>query len=728
MVTLGSVMLGLSLVSAVVSIVALLWGHKLGPKQGESITNVGYLATFAAMAALTVACLLLVVAFFRPDYSFYYVAENHSTDVSSLAWLYKLSGLWAGREGSFLFWAWMLSLFAAWVAYKRLEFTDALSNMGLMVTNVVLMLFTAGMMFSEPNNPFKTTPAALLDPATGQLIGEATAWGMNPLLQHWAMIIHPPTLFIGYAGLTIPFAFAIGALIVNDSSKKWVEIVDRITIFSWLFLGIGIGLGAIWAYVVLGWGGYWAWDPVENASLLPWLTGVGLLHSFTVYRRREGFKKWSIMLAAFSFSLVILGTFITRSGIVQSVHAFEADPVSLYLFLSMIIGSLAVAGVGLLLRWKDFEGNDEFESLTSKEAAYYFNNVIMLVAGILVAYLTITSALPAWLPFGGKSIPSTTFDSVARPVGILYLLILAVCPLLSWRGTDAATFWKRIKWPLVGAVVLFALLLIDYVSTLRPIYTAMVALAATGSEPGAKIANAGPSWYYNGLAIFGFFVASLLIATQTSLFIDGARKRAAAKGESFFSALGSIFMNARTQSGGYLTHIGMGIILIGLVGSAMFVLDQTYTVPVKQGSTFQVDQYTFTYQGDKRETLANGNNKTNIILAVSRNGRPVGTITPGQTEFVAQQQTRLDARVLSEPLRDIFVVFQGVQNEEAVINVKINPLIWFSWGGFILMMLGTVLAMWPKKGARLVAAPARPAAKKSTQAAAKKPRPKPATR
>jgi cytochrome c-type biogenesis protein CcmF len=728
MVTLGSVMLGLALVSAVVSIVALLWGNSLGPKQGDSITNVGYLATFAAMGALTVSVLLLVVAFFQPNYAFYYVAQNHSTDVSSLAWLYKLSGLWAGREGSFLFWAWMLSLFSAWIAYKRLEFTDALSNMGLMVTNIVLLLFTAGMMFSEPNNPFKVTPATFLDPATGKLIGEATAWGMNPLLQHWAMIIHPPTLFIGYAGLTIPFAFAIAALIVNDSSKKWVEIVDRITIFSWLFLGIGIGLGAIWAYVVLGWGGYWAWDPVENASLLPWLTGVGLLHSFTVYRRREGFKRWSIMLAAFTFSLVILGTFITRSGIVQSVHAFEADPVSLWLFLSMIIGSLAAASIGLLMRWKTFEGNDEFESLTSKEAAYYFNNVIMLVAGVLVAYLTITSALPAWLPFGGKSIPSTTFDSVARPVGIIYLLILAVCPLLSWRGTDAATFWKRIKWPLVGGAVIFGLLLVDYVSTLRPIYTAMVALAATGSEPGAKIAGAGPSWYYNGLAIFGLFVASLLIATQTSLFIDGARKRAAAKGESFFKALGSIFMNARTQSGGYLTHIGMGIILIGLVGSAMFVLDQTYNVPVKPGSTFKVDQYTFTYQGNKKETLANGNNKTNITLDVSRNGRSVGTISPGQTEFVAQQQTRLDAKVLSEPLRDIFVVFQGVQNEEAVINVKINPLIWFSWGGFILMMIGTVLAMWPKKGARLVAAPTRPGVKKSTPAPAKKSRPKPATR
>ena len=705
MVTLGSVMLGLALVAALISIGALLWGKSLGPKAGESITNAGYLATFAAMGALTVCIVIMLVAFFTPNYSLMYVAENHSTDVSGLAWLYKLSGLWAGREGSFLFWAWLISLFASWVAYKRLEFTDALSNMGIMVTNVVLALFTAGMMFSEPNNPFKVTPASLIDPATGQLIGEATSWGMNPLLQHWAMILHPPTLFIGYAGLTIPFAFAIAALIVNDGSKLWVEIVDRITIFSWLFLGIGIGLGAIWAYVVLGWGGYWAWDPVENASLLPWLTGVGLLHSFTVYRRREGFKRWAVMLAAFTFALVILGTFITRSGIVQSVHAFEADPVSLYLFLGMIVGSLAAAGIGLAARWQSFSGNDEFESLTSKEAAYYFNNVIMLLAGVLVAYLTITSALPSWLPFGGKSIPSSTFDAVARPVGILYLLILAVCPMLSWKGTDAATFWKRIKWPLVGTAVLFGLLMIDYFSTLRPIYNAMVQFAQTGNEAGIKMAGAGPSVYYNGLAIFGLMVASLLISTQAWLFIDGAMKRASAKGENFFSALGAIFYNARTQSGGYLTHIGMGIILIGLIGSAMFVLDQTYTVPDKVGSTFQVDKYTFTYQGNKSDTLANGNVKTGVILDVSRDGKKVGAINPGMTEFVVQQQNRLDAKVLSEPLRDIFVVFQGVQDGNLTINVKINPLIWFSWGGFILMLLGTSLAMWPKKGARLVAVP-----------------------
>ncbi len=273
-----------------------------------------------------------------------YVVENHSTDVSSLAWLYKLSGLWAGREGSLLFWAWLLAMFAAWIAYRRMDITDRLSNMGLAshepdprdvhCRHDALRL---------PTTRSRTSPAGWLGP-NGELLVDAA---MNPLLQHWAMILHPPTLFIGYAGLTIPFAFAIASLIVNDGSDAWVKIVDRITVFSWLFLGAGIGLGSVWAYVVLGWGGYWAWDPVENASLLPWLTGVGLIHSFTIYRRRDGFKRWTVMMAAFTFALVILGTFITRSGVVQSVHAFEKDPVSLVLFLTMIIGAVVAAAIGL---------------------------------------------------------------------------------------------------------------------------------------------------------------------------------------------------------------------------------------------------------------------------------------------------------------------------------------------------------------------------------------------
>jgi len=357
----------------------------------------------------------------------------------------------------------------------------------------------------------------------------------------------------------------------------------------------------------------------------------------------------------------------------------------------------------LAWRWKTFAGNDEFESLTSKEAAYYFNNVIMLVAGWLVAYLTVTSALPTWLPLGHSSVPGTTFDAVARPIGVFYLAILAFCPLLSWGSTDGQTLWNRVKWPLAGAAVLFALLFAEWFAGLRPIYDFMVTQA---TDPGKKFAGAGPSWYYNGLAIVAFFVASLLIANTVSLFIEGARKRASARGEGFGKALWSVVTKARSQSGGYLAHIGMGIILIGLVGSAMFVQDQTFMVQDKVGSTFKMADYTFTYAGLNQSTLPNGNQNTKMNLSVSRGGRQLGLITPGMTTFATTQQDRLDAKVFSEPLRDIFVVFQGSSGSTLVVNVKINPLIWFSWIGFGLLLFGTALAVWPKRGAQEVA-PAR---------------------
>lgn len=706
MAMLGQVFLALGFMAAVVSVIALFVGHRMGEKAGEGATNFGYIMTFTGMGALSISSLVMVAAFFRGDYSLLYVAENHSTDVSGLAWLFQLSGWWAGREGSLLFWAWLIALFASWVAYKRMDKTDALSNMGLMVTNIVQVLFGAAMLFSGPNQPFKATPVQLLG-AGGELVGEAASWGMNPLLQHWAMILHPPTLFVGYAGLTIPFAFAIATLIVNDGSKRWVEIVDRITVFSWLFLGAGIGLGSVWAYVVLGWGGYWAWDPVENASLLPWLTGVGLLHSFTIYRRRDGFKRWAIVMAAFTFALVILGTFITRSGVVQSVHAFAPDIVSLIFFLSMIVGSIVAAGIGLWLRWDTFAGNDEFESLTGKEAAYYFNNVIMLVSGLLVAYMTVSSALPSWLPFGGQSIGPVSYDLLARPLGVLYVFIIAVCPILSWRATDKETFWARVKWPLVSTAVIFALLMWEWVAVLRPVYRFTM---ASGGKGASNLQAFGPQAIYDGIAILGLLAAALLISTTGSLFVEGARKRAAAKGESFFTALGSILFKARTQSGGYLAHLGMGIILIGLVGSSMYVRDINTLIDNKPGTTLEVTNYVFTLKSINSTRLPNGDERSVALFGVTKDGRPLGDIEPGLTAFARQGQTRLDASVHSEPLRDIFLVWQGNQEgpngEQLSLNVKINPLISFAWGGFALLLLGTALAAWPKRQVEVRAVPA----------------------
>jgi cytochrome c-type biogenesis protein CcmF len=681
MTSFGNVLLALGLAGALVSVLALWWGDRLGQKDGERATNVGYLVTFGVAILLTLSLGILLVAFFRNDYAFQYVAENHSTDVSSLAWLYKISALWAGREGSLLLWTWMLALFGSWFAYKRLDVTDRLSNMGLLVVNVVQALFFSAMLFSNPNNPFKASPAEWLGP-NGQLLINAA---MNPLLQHWAMILHPPTLFIGYAGMVLPFALAVAAIITNDGSRDWVDLIGRETVFAWLFLGMGIGLGAVWAYVVLGWGGYWAWDPVENASLLPWLTGVALLHSFTVYRRRDGFKKWAISLSGVTFALVILGTFITRSGIVQSVHAFEKDPWSLYLFLFMILGSLAVTVGGMLWRGKTFEGHDEFESLTSKEAAYYFNNVLMLVAALLVSYLTISSALPRFLPGGGQNFSAATYDAVARPIGILYVFILAFCPLLSWRKTEGATLWERIRWPLISTAVLSVPLLAEWYLNLRPIYAAQ-----------NPTAPAAASLVHNIEGAIGLIVGAFAISTALFLFIDGARKRSAARGEGFGTALWQIMSKARSQTGGYITHLGVGIILIGLVGSAMFVRDMKVEIPTTPGSSAQAGGYALVFRSSNQTTLANGDQKTTVVLDVTRNGKPVGTLEPGQIAYAIQGQTRLNAAVLSEPLRDIFVAFQGEQNNVLVLNVKINPLIWFTWIGFAILLLGTTIALWPR--------------------------------
>lgn len=674
MATLGSVFLGLSLVATIVAIVSLFWGRALGPKDGESVTNTGYYATFIAMAAATISTVIMISAFFRLDFTFQYVARNHSTDVSSLAWLYQLSGIWAGREGSLMFWAWLVTLFGAYVAWKRMEHTDDLSNMSLAVINIVQASFLASL-FIPLNDPFKLSPAEWLGP-NGELL---VSTGMLPLLQHWAMILHPPTLFIGYAGLTVPFAFAMGALITADGSKRWVQLSDRITVFSWLFLGIGIGLGAIWAYVVLGWGGYWAWDPVENASLLPWLTGVGLLHSFTVYRRREGFKKWAVMMAAVSFSAVILGTFITRSGIVQSVHAFEEDMLSAWLFGAMIVLPIVFAAWGLWVRSNEFKGADEFESLTSKEASYYFNNVIMLMSTIVVAVLTMSPA------FGGKTYGIDTYDAIAHPFGIVYVFIMAVCPLLAWRKTEGLAFWQKVKWPLISTAVLTVPLMAVWNYELWPILQKNGPLSSF--EPVPMVV------FYS---ILGMIVGAFATVVAVYLFIEGARRRAAAKGESFAASLWRILTTARTQSGGYLTHLGIGIILIGLVGSSMFVDETLPVMPDVPGSTLEVGGYTLTYQGTSTDELANRDVVTTARFEVEKGGRVRGIADPGQTSFFRQNQTKINADVIMEPLRDIFIVYQGTQDGEVSLQVKINPLISWVWLGFLITVIGTALAMWPK--------------------------------
>ncbi len=723
MSTMGLIGLLVAFAGVVVSVVCLLAGYVMSRKKeshtGEMLMWGGHVAAIVSALALTLCCGILVYCFFSGDVSIEYVLNQRSDASGADAWLYKLAGLWAGRQGSLLFWAWLIAVFNAVVAIRNLKGLHKLDSMALMVAQLVLAAFVGVLLFSESNMPFTVTPMRYFT-SDGQLTAAASMLGMNTLLEHWAMAIHPPTLFVGYAGLTIPFAFAIGALIVNDSSKEWVIRSQRYALFSWLFLGIGIGLGAVWAYVVLGWGGYWGWDPVENASLLSWIVGVALIHSFTVYRQRGAFKRWSVMCACLTFAFVIVGTFISRSGLVQSVHAFEGDPVSLVLFGVLIVASLVVGIVGLVIRRKSFgpseNGNDEVESMISRDAAYYFNNVIMVVFAILLAYLTIASALPSWLPFGGQQVSTGTFDAIARPLGIIYLAILAVCPLLGWRRTQGKQFIQRAKVPGICALVLFALLMVYFVTYLVPTYNdnlayymsqAYTAEGLVHDESAVEmLSTMQPSWYYLGLTVLGLLVASLLFFN--SLFMIG-RAIATYKNAhacSLGSALVAMVTRRASAFGGFIAHLGMAVILVGLIGSSMYVTERVSYVEYDEetdvaASDITIQDFTLTYTGNEVVQDPNGDDIFyRVFFDVYRDGNFVGSVDPTVQFVQSTQQQKLIASVIGFPTEDLFVVYRGMSTDgELAMDVRVNPLITQVWAGFFLLMAGVIVATVGGRGA-----------------------------
>ena len=686
----------------IVSVVCLIAGVALRSRNpqgaGETLVWGGHVAVIVTFLALTFCCGLLVYCFLTGDTSIEYVVGAQSKQTGILGTLYRISGLWEGREGSLLFWAWLISLFASVMSLRNMKRTEKLDSVALVVIQLVLAGFVGILLFSEDNCPFVAMAESYFD-ADGNLTGAAALWGMNTLLEHWAMAIHPPALFIGYSGLTVPFAYAVATLVIGDSSDAWVRRSQRYTMVAWWMLGIGIGLGSVWAYVVLGWGGYWGWDAVENASLLPWLVGVALIHSLTIYRQRGAFKRWSIMCACITFAFVITGTFISRSGLIESVHAFEGDPVSLALFGSLIVLSLLAGIVGLALRWKRFApksaADEAVDSLASREAAYYFNNVLMLVFAILVCYLTVASALPSWMPFGGTSVSTGTFNAVARPLGVFYLAVLAVCPLLGWTVTQRSAFLAKAKVPAICALVLFVVLVVYSFMYLFPSYDAII---DAGGSAGMGLAAEGPGWYYKGLTIVGFLVASILFFN--TLFLIGRTCSAYAKAHgtnpvaSFFKMIGG---NA-SRIGGYTAHLGMAVILIGLICSSMYVTEKTGYITYDEESDtaeeFTIQDFTLKYTGNEIFEGDSGNDIYYVVeFDVYRNGEYIGHVAPSMQLVESTQQTKSNAAVISFAEEDLFVVYKGVNNAgDYSLDVRVNPQISLVWVGFGMLMFGSAIA------------------------------------
>ena len=713
--TLGNVLQAIALALALASAVLLIAGAKLAPipvgtshatsapdraRAASRMRDLGYMLTYVTFALLTACVAIILFAMITEDYTLAYVVSNYPATDSPLQPLYRVSAVWAGRQGSLLLWTWLISAFAAAQAHRRRHAKDDLTVVALGVSQVVVALFAGALVFSASNNPFMPTAAQYLT-ADGGLVSKIG--GMNPLLMHWAMILHPPATFIGYAAMTLPFAYAMASLIIGDLSARWVELCDRLAVFGFIFLSIGMGLGAVWAYVVLGWGGFWAWDAVENASLMSWLTCVAMIHSFTMYRKHGIFKRWSMFTATITFIFVVLGTFITRSGLVQSVHAFAEDPVSTYFFLAIMVASGLAFLLGLLYRHGEIgEDDDQIESMLSKNGSYYLTNIIMVVAGVLVAYLTVSSALPGWMPLGGSVVAAGAYNAVARPVAVVVVLLMAVCPLLGWRKTEGPAFWGHMRRPLVVAALIFAMELTYFAIKLVPTYYGIM---ADGGDAATALAEQGPALYHFALTVTAFASAALLLGTSEYLLARGVRARIKNKGESAPRALVNLFRRSPAQAGGYLCHLGVAIAVIGLVGSMMYVREVTVSLPDKVGESAQVGDYVLTLTGSERYADGQDGEAMRVELDVTRAGEDgvLGHVSPSMKVAAATSQTTLDAAVMTFPSEDLFVAFQGMNADGTLsINVKVNPLILFTWAGGAISTLGIVLAFAPRRATPLL--------------------------
>lgn len=708
MILLGQSGLWLGLLGAAAAIVLYLLGRTKSGFAAKA-SSAGNYATLASMMGMTIAVMVLIVGFITRDFSMLYIAENHSKDISGIAFFLDISALWAGQAGSLLFWAWVMTIFAGYLAFRNSRRKDetGLHAMSLMVLNLLILVFSSFMVLTKGHMPFLETPAHMY--IDGQLVGAATRFGMNPLLQHWAMVLHPPTLFLGYAGLAVPFAYAMGAIISRNLSSDWIKACDRIAVFSWYWLGIGIWVGAIWAYVELSFGGFWSWDPVENASMLPWFAGLALIHSMTVYRRKGNMKMWTLMLAALTYTMVIMGTFIVRSGIIDSVHAFPEDPVARNMFFAIMVGAMLVMLIGVIYRRSDLKNNSDFDSLTGKDAMYYINNVMMTLMTLILLFMT-TSQVTT-----GRVYAISQYEVIARFLGIIYIAMIAFCPLLNWDKTDGKTLFSRIWAPAAWSLIPFAGLVWVWWDQLRPIYGIM---AASPNFTLAENFTMYPEFLYHAIALVAFYVSCFLVVTNLALFVRGTKSRMKATGENALKAFGNILIKARVQSGGYISHLAIGLTVIGLVGSMMYAEEKAVEIPVQEGAMVYISNYNFYLEDFKQETVYEHENqelRETVFFRIERDGEFFGNVQIVRHFDPIREMHRVNASVVSEPLRDIYLTLGSNEITDTIpITLKINPLIWIMWIGSGLLLMGNALAAWPK---------AKPQAKKALAAGGKSKKP-----
>ena len=624
------------------AVVSIAWGLRSGM---AGPLKSGRRAVWVVCGLTLLAIIILERALIARDFTFRYVAEHTSLDLPPM---YAFSSLWAGQEGSLLLWLLILSAYGAaflWVYRKRVDpFYDAVT----MVVAGVMVFFTSLLTFVSPPFRILATP-----PPDGN--------GLNPLLQDPGMMIHPPILYTGYVGFIIPFAFGIAVLLMNRTGTRWIEEVRRWTLFCWMFLGFGVLLGARWAYVELGWGGYWGWDPVENASLMPWLVGTAFLHSVMVEQRRGMMKTWNVALIVLTFELSIFGTFLTRSGVLTSVHSFTESNIGPW-FLGFILISSTIATALILYRKALLESENRLDAVVSREGSFLFNNVLFL-ALTFATFLGTTFPVLSEAVTGAKiSVSAPFFNRVNVPIALALLLLTGAGPVLSWKRVTASVLRRNFLIPMfVGALA------------------TLVGLPF------------GLHGIYPIVCVFG---AAFVIATIVMEFARGIQARkdvAEAKGA---MAVVSLVEKNKRRYGGYIVHFGMVMVFVGVLGSSVF--QKEAHGPLKPGESLALGPYSLTLRGVEDKPVANAQH-TRAVLDVNRGGKYLGPAYPAKAMYFKSQQPMTEIALRQTPAEDLYMILGGVNDDgSASIQAYINPLVSLIWAGGVVMVLGTLIALADK--------------------------------
>jgi cytochrome c-type biogenesis protein CcmF len=624
----------------------------IGARRGaRRLIESGIGAFYLVAALMTVASAVIVNAFLVGDYSIKYV-HNYSDSVQPL--FYRITSYWGGLDGSIMFWVFLLSVFGSIAVFVNRDRHRELIPYVVAVISTVQMFFLYLMVVHK--NPFTTFLTDV--PADGR--------GLNPLLQNYWMVIHPPSLYTGFVGMTIPYAFGMAALITGHLDDSWLRAVRRWTMFSWLFLSFGLTLGMIWAYEVLGWGGFWGWDPVENAGLLPWFTATAFLHSVIVQERRSMLRIWNVTLVILTFFLTIFGTFMTRSGVVQSVHAFGSDPILAKLFTGFMLVILTFSFGLVIYRLPLLRARNELDSWVSREAAFLVNNWVLLFSALFVLFATMFPTLSEAVTGNRLTVGPPFFNKWMLPIGLFMLFLTGFGPLLAWRKSTLSNLRDQFLWPTLATVVV-----------------------------GGAVVALGVRVWSSGLC---FAISAFVTGTIGQEFWRGINVRRGVTGTDIFTALVGLVGRNKRRYGGYIVHLGIMLMFLGFAGTGF---KRETQLQLKLGQQTTLGDYTLRNDGVK---VSDDGQKQMVTayISVFKNGKQIDTMYPGKHFFRKHEEEPTTAVAIRRSFaEDLYIVlaFQSsdLAEQSASLQINVNPLVDWIWFGFAVMAIGTGIALLPER-------------------------------